>query len=44
MKDDEKFTEEIVIEVRKIQLRDIRIKMLKDHEKFMWIYLEVENH
>ena len=34
----------MVIEGRKITLRDIRIKMLKDHRKFMGMYLEVENH
>ena len=34
----------MVIEGRKIPLRDIRIKMLKDHRKFMGMYLEVENH
>ena len=44
VRDNEIITEEIVIEGRKIPLRDIRIKMLKDHQKFMRIYLEVENH
>ena len=44
VRDKEIITEEIVIEGRKIPLRDIRIKMLKDHQKFMRIYLEVENH
>ena len=43
-KDNEIITEEINIEGRKIPLRDIRIKMLKDHQKFMRIYLEVENY
>ena len=43
VKDSEIITEEIVIEGRKILLRDIRIKMLRDHQKFMWIYLEAEN-
>ena len=43
VKDSEIITEEIVIEGRKTLLRDIRIKMLRDHQKFMWIYLEAEN-
>ena len=43
VKDNETITEEVVTEGRKIPLRDIRIKMLKDHQKFMRIYSEVEN-
>ena len=41
--DNETITEEKVKEVRKIPLKDIRIKMLKHHQKFMRIYLEVKN-
>ena len=44
VRDNEIITEEIVIEGRKIPLRDIRIKMLKDHQKFVRIHLEVETH
>ena len=43
VKDNKIITEEVVIEGRKIPLRGIRIEMLKDHQKFMWIYSEGEN-
>ena len=43
VKDNKIITEEVVTEGRKIPLRDIRKKMLKDHQKFMRIYSEAEN-
>ena len=43
IKSNEIITEATVIEGRKILSRATRIKMLKNHQKYMWIYLEVKN-
>ena len=43
VKDNEIITEEVAAEEKEIPLRDLRMEILKDQQKFMRIYLEVEN-